>query len=87
MAYQPVSVYRAEAELVAPVGLDAQFNIIQHSTINLAADVKETRLGLYHKFNDSKEYSTLAFIETRQNFKGQDGVKDNAVGFQITRQF
>ena len=87
MAYQPVSVYRAEAELVAPVGLDAQFNIIQHSTVNLAADVKETRLGLYHKFNDSKEYSTLAFIETRQNFKGQEGVKDNAVGFQITRQF
>ena len=87
MAYQPVSVYRANATLVAPVGLDSQFNIIQSSRVSLAADVKETRLGLYHKFDNAKGLKSLAYLETRQNFKGQDGVTDTAVGLQLTGQF
>ena len=87
MAYQPVSVYHASANLSAPVGLDNEFNIVQSSKVNLAADIKETRLGLYHRFDNAKGFKSLAYIESRQNYKGQDGVTDTAVGLQLTNQF
>jgi hypothetical protein len=87
MAYQPVSVYHASANLSAPVGLDNEFNIVQSSKVNLAADIKETRLGLYHRFDNAKGFKSLAYIESRQNYKGQDGVTDTAVGLQLTSQF
>lgn len=87
MAYKPVTVYNAAARLNVPVGLDNSFNVIQHSTVNLAADNLEHRLGLYHQFNNQSNLKTLAFLETRSNYRGQEGVKNHAVGLQITRQF
>lgn len=86
MAYQPVSIYNAQANINMPIGLDANYNVIQSTRANLAADVKETRLGLYYKLSD-KNTNTFAFIETRQNYRGQDGVKDTAVGLRFTGQF
>jgi len=87
MFYKPVVVKKAIADLVAPVGLDNEFNVIQNSKINLAAQVREMRLGFYHKFEDKKEYKTMAFIENRYNYRGQEGVRDTAVGFSITKWF
>lgn len=87
MVYQPVSVYRANADLVAPVGLDSSFNVIQNSSVNLAADVHELRTGVYHKFQNSKEFNTMAFVEARQNYRGQLGQNDMAVGFKLTKTF
>jgi len=87
MVYQPVSVYRANADLVAPVGLDSSFNVIQNSSVNLAADVHEFRTGVYHKFQNSKEFNTMAFVEARQNYRGQLGQNDMAVGFKLTKTF
>jgi len=69
-----------------PVGLDQNFNVIQGTRANLAADVKETRLGLYYKLSE-KYTQASAFIETRQNYRGQDGIRDHAAGLQFTRQF
>lgn len=86
MAYQPVTVYNAQANVNMPVGLDQNFNIIQGTRANLAADVKETRLGLYYKLSE-KYTRASAFIETRQNYRGQDGIRDHAAGLQFTRQF
>jgi len=86
MSYQPVSVYRAWADITAPVGLDDQFNIVQHSRVNLAADAKELRTGFYHKFNN-KTINSIAFIETRLNYKGQVGVRDTAVGIMFNQQY
>jgi len=87
MAYQPVSVYRANADLVAPVGLDSSFNIIQNSSVNLAADVHELRTGIYHKFQNSKEFNTMTFVEARQNYHGQLGQSDVAFGFKFSKTF
>ena len=87
MVYQPVTVYRANADLVAPVGLDSSFNVIQNSSVNLAADVHELRAGIYHKFQNSKEFNTMAFVEARQNYRGQLGQNDMAVGFKLTKTF
>jgi hypothetical protein len=87
MVYQPVTVYHAVADIVAPVGLDENFNIIQNSRGNLAADVHEYRAGFYHKFTNKNVVNTMAFIETRQNYKGQEGVKDTAIGLMISKQF
>ena len=86
MAYQPASIYNAQANINMPVGLDANYNVIQSTRANLAADVKETRLGLYYKLTD-RHTNAFGFIETRQNYRGQDGVKDTAVGLRFTGQF
>jgi hypothetical protein len=86
MAYQPASIYNAQANINMPVGLDANYNVIQSTRANLAADVKETRLGLYYKLAD-RNTNAFGFIETRQNYRGQDGVKDTAVGLRFTGQF
>jgi hypothetical protein len=82
MLYQPVTVYQANADVTAPVGLDNEFNVIQHSRVNLAADVKETRAGLFYK---TKNF--VAFIEHRQNYQGQYNVSNNAVGFNYSAKF
>ena len=82
MVYQPVTVYRANADLNAPVGLDNEFNVVQHSRVNLAADVKETRAGLFYKMNNF-----VAFVEHRQNFQGQENVSTNAVGFSYSAKY
>jgi subtilisin family serine protease len=87
MVYQPVSVYSAKADLVAPVGLDSNLNIIQNSTVNLAADVLERRTGLYYKLDDKKYSKVLTFIEHRKNYKGQEGASDTAIGIVINKLF
>jgi hypothetical protein len=87
MAYQPVSVYHARADITAPVGLDSDFNIIQQHRGNLAADVREVRTGFYYKFSDKNSTNVTAFLENRQNFRGQEGVKDHALGFVVNQRF
>jgi hypothetical protein len=87
MMYQPVSVYHAKADITAPVGLDSDFNIIQNSRSNLAADVREVRTGVYYKFNEKNSTDVTAFLENRQNFRGQEGVKDHALGFVVNQRF
>jgi hypothetical protein len=87
MFYQPVSVYHARADITAPVGLDSNFNIIQQHRGNLAADVREIRAGVYYKFNEKNSTNITAFLENRQNFRGQEGVKDHAVGFVVNQRF
>jgi len=86
MFYEPVTIYKAMANVIAPVGLDSDFNVIQNSKVNLAATVKEVRLGLYHKFihNDIK---SMFFVENRQNYRGQAGVSDLALGFSMSKTF
>jgi hypothetical protein len=87
MIYQPVSVYSAKANITAPVGLDSDFNIVQNSTANLAADVLERRTGIYYKIDDRKTTKVMTFIEYRNNYKGQEGVTDKVVGLAITKLF
>jgi subtilisin family serine protease len=87
MVYQPVSVYRAMADVTAPVGLDSNFNVIQNSRQNLAATVHETRVGLYYKFKDEDRSNILAFVENRQNYRGQTGVSDNVAGISFNQRF
>ena len=87
MVYQPVSVYRAMADVTAPVGLDSDFNVVQNSRQNLAATVHETRVGLYYKFKDENRSNVLAFVENRQNYRGQTGVSDNVAGISFNQRF
>ena len=87
MLYQPVSVYRAQADITAPVGLDSEFNVIQQHRGSLVADVKEVRAGMYYKFSEKNYTDVTAFAESRQNFRGQEGVKDHAVGFVVNQRF
>jgi hypothetical protein len=87
MTYQPVSVYRAEAELVAPVGLDENFEVVQNSKASLAADVKELRTGAYYKVNNRRDTNLLVFTEYRKDFRGQQGVNDFAAGIVLTKKF
>jgi hypothetical protein len=87
MIYQPVSVYSAKANITAPVGLDSDFNIVQNSTANLAADVLERRTGIYYKIDDRKTTKVMTFIEYRNNYKGQEGVTDKVVGLAINKLF
>jgi hypothetical protein len=88
MTYQPVTVYRAMVNSNVPVGLDSNFNVVSAGTINLAADVKEYRAGLYHRFtNKDASTSVMTFIENRQNYRGQLGVTDNVVGVTASVRF
>ena len=87
MLYQPVSVYHARADITAPVGLDGDFNIVQQHRGSLAADVREVRAGVYYKFSEKNSTDVTAFLENRQNFRGQEGVKDHAVGFVVNQRF
>ena len=87
MAYQPVSVYHAEADLVAPVGLDEDFGVIQNSKANLAADVREVRSGVYYKVNNLRDINLLTFAEYRKDYRGQQGKNDIAVGIVLTKKF
>ena len=88
MTYQPVTVYRAMVNSNVPVGLDSNFNVVSAGNINLAADVKEYRAGLYHRFtNKDASTSVMTFIENRQNYRGQPGVTDNVVGMTASVRF
>jgi len=86
MMYQPVTVYRAQADLNIPVGLDSEYKVIESKSADLAATVRELRTGLYYKLtNDASGF--MAFVENRHNFHGQEGAKDNAVGITFNKQF
>lgn len=88
MIYQPVTVYKAMADSSLPVGLDSNFNVINGSRVNLAADIHEKRLGFYYKMSDTKNQSNIvAFVEHRQNFMGQEDVKNNVVGLNLNYKF
>jgi hypothetical protein len=87
MTYQPVSVYHAEADLVAPVGLTENFDVIQNSKANLAADVRELRSGAYYKVNNFRDTNLMTFVEYRKDYRGQSGVDDIAVGIVFTKKF
>lgn len=87
MIYQPVSVYEAQADLVAPVGLDENFEVIQNSKLDLAADVRELRTGIYYKVNNRRDINLLTFAEYRKDYRGQSGVNDTAIGIVLTKKF
>lgn len=87
MLYSPVTVYKAIADIVAPIGLDSEFNVIQNSKVNLAANVKELRMGLYHKFENTRDIRSMLFLEKRQNYRGQSGIDDVAFGLSMTKSF
>ena len=53
----------------------------------MVADVKEVRAGMYYKFSEKNYTDVTAFAESRQNFRGQEGVKDHAVGFVVNQRF
>ena len=87
MMYKPVTVQRAKVDVNMPVGLDSDFNVIQSSKGDLAATVKEYRLGMYHKFYDSKRIKSIVFVESRRNYQGVEALKDTAVGIKATKYF
>ena len=87
MTYQPVSVYKADADMSIPVGLDENFDVIQTSKANLAADVRELRTGAYYKLNNHRDINLLMFAEYRTDYRGQRGVNDTAVGIVLTKKF
>lgn len=87
MLYQPVSVYDAQANVNIPVGLDANYNVVNADRINLAATVKEMRTGVYYKFTDNSTSNALAFVETRMNYQGQAGVNDTVIGVTLAHRF
>lgn len=86
-AYQPVSVYKAQADVNVPTGLDNNFNVVQNSKVNLAADVHELRVGLYYKYQNTNKTSALVFAENRQNYSGQTGVSSNVAGIMLKHRF
>jgi len=87
MVYQPVAVYRAMASTNIPTGFDSAGNIMYTNSINLAAGVKEVRAGGYWKFSDKNNSHTLAFLETRQNYQGVQGLSETAVGLSVNYKF
>jgi hypothetical protein len=87
MLYQPVSVYDAQANVNIPVGLDADYNVVNTDRINLAATVKEMRTGVYYKFTNQGATNALAFVETRMNYQGQAGVNDTVIGVTLAHRF
>lgn len=87
MVYQPVSVYNAQAKVDIPTGLDANFNVVSASTINLAATVKEMRTGVYYKLTDKNATNALAFAEARMNYQGQSGVNKTVFGIALSHNF
>jgi hypothetical protein len=87
MLYQPVEVYRAIASTNIPTGFDSTGNIMYANSVNLAATVKEVRAGGYWKFSDKDNSHMLAFLETRQNYQGVQGLSETAAGISISYKF
>ena len=87
MLYQPVEVYRAMASTNIPTGFDSTGNIMYANSVNLAATVKEVRAGGYWKFSDKDNSHMLAFLETRQNYQGVQGLSETAAGISISYKF
>lgn len=87
MVYQPVAVYRAIASTNIPTGFDNGGNIMYANNVNLAAGVKEMRLGGYWKFADKTNSNMLAFVESRQNYQGVQGLNETAAGLSVNYKF
>ena len=87
MMYQPVTVYRAMANTNIPTGIDANYNAIYASNVNLAADVKELRAGIYYKFVNKNNDNLIAFVENRQNYMGINGTSVSVAGFKANINF
>jgi hypothetical protein len=87
MMYQPVTVYQAMANTNIPTGLDANYNTVYAANVNLAADVKELRAGIYYKFVNKNNNNLIAFVENRQNFMGINGSSINVAGFKANINF
>lgn len=85
--YKPVTVSSAKADLSVPVGLDNEFNIINNVSINFAPTVKENRFGLYYNFKMDNQQNLNIYIERRNNYLGQEGVKDTVFGLHMTKYF
>ena len=87
MLYQPVTVYDAQADGSIPVGLDSNFNTVNTNSVNLTANVQELRTGFYFKAAEKNNMNLMAFVENRQNYKGQSGTTDSAVGMTYNIKF
>lgn len=87
MMYQPVVAYNARADVNIASGVDKDFNLITTQTTNLAADIKERRLGIYYKFQEKRNTDLLTFVEYRQNFQGIEGMKDTVAGLTLKQSF
>ena len=87
MLYQPVSVYHAMASTNIPTGFDNGGNIMYANNVNLAAGVKEMRAGGYWKFANKNNSHMLAFVESRQNYQGVQGLTETAAGLSVNYKF
>lgn len=84
--YKPVAVYKGQANLVAPVGLDNEFNIINQSKITLNSTIRETRQGLYYNYQKSN-HSLTTYVEARNNYLGIQSQKDYAFGVSYSSKY
>ena len=87
MAYQPPTVYSAQANGNIPVGLDANYNVVTAGSVDLSANNPEYRFGGYYKLKEKSGTSVLAFLENRQNVQGVAGATANVAGVLANVRF
>jgi len=87
MAYQPPTVYSANANGNIPVGLDANYNVVTAGTVDLSSSNPEYRFGGYYRLKEKNGTSVLAFIENRQNVQGVAGATANVAGVLANVRF
>ena len=87
MAYQPPTVYSANANGNIPVGLDANYNVVTSGAVDLSSSNPEYRFGGYYKLKEKSGTSVLAFFENRQNIQGVAGATANVAGVLANVRF
>jgi subtilisin family serine protease len=87
MAYQPPTVYNAQATGNVPVGLDSNYNVVNAGSVDLSSNTPEYRVGLYYKLTEKSGKNIMAFVENRQNVQGQEGVSSNVAGLLASVRF
>jgi len=87
MAYQPPTVYSANANGNIPVGLDANYNVVTTGSVDLSANNPEYRFGGYYKLREKNGTNVTAFIENRQNVQGIAGATANVAGLLANVRF
>ena len=87
MAYQPPTVYSAQANGNIPVGLDANYNVVTAGSVDLSATNPEYRFGGYYKLKEKSGTTVMAFLENRQNFQGVSGATANVAGVLANVRF
>lgn len=87
MAYQPPTVYSANANGNIPVGLDANYNVVTAGAVDLSSSNPEYRFGGYYRLKEKNGTSVLAFIENRQNVQGVAGATANVAGVLANVRF